>query len=77
MNNNLTIPQILTHSLPISLNNCIDFLPFTITLILFKYTNESINQEIIGLSLTYLNFSFSILAGMINIIGIKCSKFYF
>ena len=70
----ITIPKILKKSFPISLNNCIEFLPFTISLIQFKYTNESILQEIIGLSLTYLNFSFSILIGNINIISIKCSE---
>ena len=72
--NDITIPKILKKSFPISLNNCIDFLPFTIALIQFKYTNESILQEIIGLSLTYLNFSFSILAGISNIISMKCSE---
>ena len=69
-----TLFQLLKKALPISLNYFIDYIPFTITLILFKYLGDTKTQEILGLSLTYFNFSFGHLIGIQDVVGIRCSK---
>ena len=70
----LTIFEILTKSLPISLNIIIDYLPFTITMIYFKILNKPENQEIIGLATTYFTFFFGFFVAIQDVIGINCSK---
>lgn len=68
--------QILKKSLPISINYFFDILPFTITLIIFKFSNNIELQVILGLSSAYYNIVFGFLCGIQDVIGIKCSKAY-
>ena len=66
--------DILKKSLPISLNFIIDLIPFTLCIIFFKYLNKPVFQEILALSVNYLNVSFGYLMGIQDVIGIRCSK---
>ena len=56
--------QIFLKAFPIALNFCMDMLPYTYGLILFRLKDQPINQAILTLSLSFNNFSFNHLYGV-------------
>ncbi len=56
----LTITGILSHSIPVSINYLIDYIPMTFTLIIMNSENENSSKEqaILTLGVSYLIYGF-------------------